>query len=145
MIKKIELKIFLIIFVLLLIMIGVIIAFNAYSSYTSTVRGITSYVERLYDDKRNPERNDIEGLYAVKVAGPRMLDEELYSDEIKEYVHEIINNDSDYGIIGDYIYRNRSRNGMDKKGGVVILFESKDAISDINKGLVWAFITFRNL
>ena len=115
MIKKIEIKIFLIIFVLLSIMITVVIAYNAYNSYNSTIRGITSYIERTFNDKRNFEKEEIEGLYAVKVSNKIIIDEKMYTDEIKEYTQEILDNNLDSGIIGNYIYKNRSQGGIDKK------------------------------
>ena len=137
MIKKIELKIFLIIFILLSIMISAIIAYNAYNSYFSTIRGIASYIERVYDDKRFIEK-DIEGLYAIKVDGYQLVDDDSISDEIKEYAKKIIDDKKDFGIIGDYIYRNRSRIGPGKNIGTIILSESKDAVLDIRKGIAWA-------
>jgi len=115
MIKKIEVKIFLIIFVLLSIMITVVISYSAINSYNSTIRGITSYIERTFDDKRIFEKDEIEGLYAVKVASKGIIDEKLYTDEIKEYTQEILDNNLDSGIIGNYIYKNRNHEGMDKK------------------------------
>ena len=115
MIKKIELKIFLIIFVLLTIMTSVVIAYNAYNSYNSTIRGITTYIERLYDEKRNPDREDIEGLYTLKVSSSKIIDDKEFPDEIRDYTQKIIDNGSTSGIIGDYIYSYKNRPGVDKR------------------------------
>ncbi len=142
MIDKIELKIFLIIFVLLSVMISAIIAYNVFNSYNSTVRGIALYVERIYDDKKNPARDSIEGLYAVKVANHKIVNDDNIPSEIKEYVQKIIKTNSDFGIIGDYIYKNKIRGGMDKKSETILLLESKDTISDIKKSVVWAVVAY---
>ena len=142
MIKKIELKIFLIIFVLLSIIITVVIAYNGYNSYNSTIRGISMYIERIFDDKRNPERENIEGLYAVKIVGRRVAEDNNVPDIIKEYAQKILKDNLMSGIIGDYIYTNRIRGGMDKKAGTIILFESKDSISDINQGVAWTIAIY---
>ena len=115
MIKKIELKIFLIIFALLFIMITVVISYNAYNSYNSTIRGITLYIERSFDDRHLFEKEKIDGLYEVKVLDGKVVEDEKYSDEIKEYAKKIIDNNLDSGIIGKYIYKNRNHLGLDNR------------------------------
>ena len=142
MIKKIELKIFLLVFILLSIMITVVIIYNAYNSYNSTIMGIMSYVERVFDDKRNPERETIEGLYAIRISNHKIIEDNSYPEEIKEYAQEIIDKNSEFGIVGNYIYRNRNRDIMDRKGGMILLLENKEAISDINQGILWAIILY---
>ncbi len=141
MIKKIELKIFLIIFVLLSVLIGAIIAYNTYNSYDTTIKGITLYAERIFDDKKNAGREP-EGFYAIRVNNNRIVDEQLYDGEIITLVKEIIDNNNDSGIVGDYIYRNRRRMGPDKMGGTIILLESKEAISAIKQNIIWTIIIF---
>ena len=115
MIKKFEFKIFLIIFALLLFILSVVIIYTAYNSYNSTIKGITSYIERLYDDKKNPERENIEGLYAIKVSSNKIIDNGVYTDEIKEFTQKILKSNSPSGIIGNYIYSYKNRLGMDRK------------------------------
>ena len=114
MIKKIELKIFLSVFILLSVIIGAIVTYNAFNSYNSTIKGITSYIERINDDRRNVEK-DIDGMYTIKVVDQMIVDEEDYSDEIIESVKEILDSHSESGIIKNYIYKNRSQGGFDKK------------------------------
>ena len=100
------------------------------------------YVERIFDDKRNPERENIEGLYAVKIVGRRVAEDNNVPDIIKEYAQKILKDNLMSGIIGDYIYTNRIRGGIDKKAGTIILFESKDSISDINQGVAWTIVIY---
>lgn len=113
MIKKIELKIFLIIFVLLSFIIGAVIILNTYNSYNLTINGIALYAERLYEDKRIIGREP-EGFYAIKIANNSIVEEDMYDDEIKSIVRNIIDKKIDTGIIDKYIYRNRHRIEIDK-------------------------------
>ena len=54
-------------------------------------------------------------MYTIKVVDQMIVDEEDYSDEIIESVKEILDSHSESGIIKNYIYKNRSQGGFDKK------------------------------
>jgi len=130
MIKKIELKIFLIIFILLSIMVGVAIVYNTYSSYKSSIKSVSLYLEKIYEESKDSDE-EISGFYKFRVKNKKVMYGNSDDSVLIEYAKNIYSSDMDSGIIGDYIFRNKTK-GKDKKGDVILLYESKDEIADAN-------------
>ena len=139
MIKKLKNKLSLIILLSIAIPLLFITVFFGYSYYENTIRSTTMMLERFdHGPKNNIDFSNFEGVYVFKIVDSKIINSEA-DEKISSYATKVIENKSDEGIVGDFIYR--KRNDM-KKGIEIILVESKDTINKIKIVLISLAFSF---
>jgi len=149
MIEKLRKKISLIILFAIFIPLFVIIIFYSFSYYNNTIESTSNLVDRFFgepngglnNEKEDKIRNsEIVGIYSISISSNEITDiSENVTEDIKEYALKVNSKDSESGIIGNYIYKKRTRDTKDKDT-TIILIESSKEISKINLVFILSII-----
>lgn len=153
MINKLRKKIFWIIQIpLSIIIIGVVILFSS-SNYKNIINSSTMFMDRIEGKgelkgnkliETNDQQNNIEqplinldGVYRFRLNSNNKIIKEMdVSDEIKNYVIELSNKNSEEGYIGKYIYKIKKNNN----GKEITLIENEKAISELKRNIILSVI-----
>jgi len=138
MIKKLNNKITLIIFLSIAIPLFLIIILGAYSYYENTIRSATMMIDRFKGPNDIGDDN-FNGVYSFRIVNNDVLIGDEISDEIKNYALKANSKASEEGIVGNYIYRKRTEG---KKKLEIILVESESEISKMKVLFITLFISF---
>lgn len=139
MIDKLRKRISLIVLFAISIPLLIIITFYAFSYYNNTIRSNAQFVDRFFgepmgrpEDKKEEkfEISNMSGIYSISINNGIIFQESSnITDEIKESALKAIDNNSEIGIIGNYIYKKRNHDARNNDV-TIILIESS---SEINK------------
>ncbi len=145
MIKKLQNKILLIIFLAISIPLIILVSLSTYSYYSNTIRSVNFMINRVYERKglenKEVQINEINGVYYIKINGSNIIDSsDNMTDEINEYALIISNKNKEEGIINNYIYKIRKQMNSNNIYEIYLV-ESSDSIKSINVVIVVA-ITF---
>ena len=154
MIDKLRKKISLIVlFAISIPLVFIIIIFDM-SYYNNIVRANTKFVDRFFgepigkpntsnkDDKEDTELtiNNMNGLYLISIKnGILTQTSDDVTDKIKEYALKVSKNNSETGIIGNYIYKKRVREIKDNDA-TIILIESSNEINKMKLLIISSII-----
>ena len=143
MINKLRKRIFWIIQISLsLIVLGVIILFSILN-YRNTIKSSIMFMDRFENrdargDRPRELNENIEGVYRFEVNNTDVTSRSNeVTDEIKEYAIKASNSIGNEGIIGKYIYSNRSFGPGVKE---ITLVESENTIKQLNITMVITII-----
>ena len=143
MINKLRKRIFWIIQISLsLIVLGVIILFSILN-YRNTIKSSIMFMDRFENrdargDRPRELNENIEGVYRLEVNNTDVTSRSSeVTDEIKEYAIKASNSIGNEGIIGKYIYSNRSFGPGVKE---ITLVESENTIKQLNITMVITII-----
>ena len=101
MIKKMQFKIFMIIFSLISIILIVGVIYNRYTSYKLTIKNIMTYVEKsIEDDKEN------KNVYRFRIKDSEIKYGNSEDENLKRIAIKAFERNNDFGIIENYIYKN---------------------------------------
>lgn len=146
MINKLRTKVSLIILFAISIPLFLVIIFYTFSYCNNVIRSNVSFMDRLFEpsgpkNKKNmiTDSYDIDGIYFIMVT-----DEKVFSysddtnDQIKKYASKILNKNSDYGIIGNYIYSKKTHEISDNIS--IILIDGSNQISEMKLMIISSII-----
>lgn len=146
MIKRLRTKISLIILLAISGPLLLIVLFYNFSYYDNIIKANIGFLERFPGEQKgmpNSKRDNtfdisqMKGIYSIFINDGDIVNKsENVTDEIKQYVLKIANNNKDNGIIGNYIYKKRVRNDEIN----IILIESTNEINKIKTVILTSFL-----
>lgn len=153
MINKLRNKISLIVLSAIAIPLIIGIVIYDFSYYNNIVRSNSGLVDRFFEGPKDknkeeqrenepgrPDMSNISGIYSVDINNNQVLNtSDNVTEEIKEYALKASNKNQESGIIGDYIYKKRSRDVRDSNS-MVILIESREEINKIRIVIIISII-----
>ncbi len=96
--------------------------------------------EQRENDSGKPDISNISGIYSVDISNGQVLNTSgNVTEEIKEQALKVSNKNAENGIVGDYIYKKRSRDVRDDKV-TIILIESREEINKIRIVMIISII-----
>lgn len=138
MIEKLRKKIALIVFLAVALPLLVIVTFYTLSYSNNIVRANVQFIDRLFGEPNSvkntsPEDKfalaDMNGVYYISINNKVIKNaSENVTAEIEEYALKIADSASESGVIGNYIFKKRSR---DFNGLNIIIVESANEINKI--------------
>lgn len=153
MINKLRNKISLIVLSAIVIPLIIGIVIYDFSYYNNIVKSNAGLVDRFFEGPKDknkeeqrenepgrPDMSNISGIYSVDINNNQVLNtSDNVTEEIKEYALKASNKNQESGIIGDYIYKKRSRDVRDSNS-TVILIESREEINKIRIVIIISII-----
>lgn len=116
--------------------------------YNNTVRFNSSFIDRFFMEPKNDNRRiydnemiEINGVYSIVMNNNEIIKtSNNITEDIKNKALKVSGKNTESGIVGDYIYKKRSRD-MKNSETTVILIESKDEIKKIKLVIGISIIT----
>ena len=155
MINKLRHKISLIVLSAIAIPLLIGIVLYDFSYYDNIVRSNAGFVDRFFEgpgdknkeeqrenDPGKPNMSNISGIYSVDINNGIVLNtSDNVTEEIKEVALKVSDKNKENGIVGNYIYKKRSRDVRDSNV-TIILIESREVINKLRIVIIISIIVF---